>query len=230
MGGGCAPAAFIMIRLSKRLSAVAEYIPFGAAVIDVGTDHGLLPVYLAQSARARSVIASDINEGPLQSARALVRETETEDRIRLFVRDGLDGFSRADGDCVVIAGMGGENMAAILAAASWTREDVLLVLQPQSKADVLRAFLMENGYGITSERLVADGGRIYPILTARGGITPPYTAAELLLGRRAQIEADPLLPSYIHMLLHRLEKAEQYDESAARLCVQLRRWKEEIQA
>lgn len=217
-----------MVRLSKRLAAVAACIPAGAAVIDVGTDHGLIPVYLAQNGLSGHIIASDINEGPLQSAAALVRETETGECIRLFVRDGLDGFSRADADCVVIAGMGGENMAAILAAAPWTREDVTLVLQPQSKGDVLRAFLTENGYAIESETLVADGGRIYPVLTARGGSSPAYTAVELHLGKWEQIAPQPLLARHLDALLRRQEKAAKYDEQAAALCQALRQWKERV--
>lgn len=217
-----------MIKLSKRLAAVAARIPVGASVIDVGTDHGLIPVYLAQNGLARRIIASDINEGPLQSAAALVRQTQTEKTIRLFVRDGLDGFSRADADCVVIAGMGGENMAAILAAALWTKESVTLVLQPQSKSAVLRAFLLENGYRIGAETLVADAGRIYPILTACGGASSAYTLPELHLGKWEQIGAHPLLPRYLDGLLRRQEKAAAHDAAAKELYRQLLTWKERL--
>lgn len=207
---------------------MAAHIPVGAAVIDVGTDHGLIPVYLAQNRLSRRIIASDINSGPLQSAKTLVQETETGDFIRLFVRDGLDGFCRADADCVVIAGMGGENMATILAAAPWTKDNVMLVLQPQSKQAELRTFLTENGYVIESEELVADTGRIYPILTAHGGVSEAYTDAELHLGKWEQIGQDPLLPRYLETVLHRQEKAAEYDRAAAALCTALRQWKEKL--
>lgn len=219
-----------MVKLSKRLSAVAACIPAGAAVIDVGTDHGLIPVYLAQNGLSRRIIASDINKGPLQSAKTLVRETGTGESIRLFVRDGLNGFSRANADCVVIAGMGGENMAAILAAAPWTKEAVTLVLQPQSKGEVLRAFLIENGYEITSETLVSDAGRIYPVLTARGGSATRYSLPELHLGRWEQIVSQPLLPRYLEGVLRRQEKAAAHDENANELYRQLLQWKERLQA
>lgn len=217
-----------MVRLSKRLAAVAAHIPAGAAVIDVGTDHGLIPVYLAQNGLAKNIIASDINEGPLQSAATLVQETGTGECIRLFVRDGLEGFSRADANCVVIAGMGGENMAAILAAAPWTKDAVTLVLEPQSKSDVLRAFLIENGYEIGGESLVSDAGRIYPILTARGGSAPAYTLPELHLGKWEQIASQPLLPRYLETILRRQEKAAKYDKNAAALHEQLLQWKERL--
>lgn len=207
---------------------MAAHIPAGAGVIDVGTDHGLIPVYLAQNGLSRRIIASDINPGPLQSAQTLVQETEMGEFIRLFVRDGLVGFSRADADCIVIAGMGGENMAAILEAAPWTKDRVKLVLQPQSKQAELRAFLTGNGYAIESEELVADAGRIYPILTACGGISGAYTDVELHLGKWEQIRRDPLLPHYLGDVLHRQEKAAEYDRTAAALCAALRQWKEKL--
>lgn len=219
-----------MVKLSKRLAAVAARIPNGAAVIDVGTDHGLIPVYLAQNGLAESIIASDINEGPIQSAGALVRETKTGESIRLFVRDGLAGFSRTDADCVVIAGMGGENMAAILAAAPWTKNAVTLVLQPQSKAEALRAFLIESGYEITSEALVADSGRIYPVLTAQGGTAPCYSPPELYLGRWEQITTQPLLPRYLDSVLRRQKKAAAHDEQTNELYKQLLQWKESLES
>ena len=56
------------MNISDRLAKIAEIIPDGARVADIGTDHGYLPIYLAESGKARHVILSDINEGPLNKA------------------------------------------------------------------------------------------------------------------------------------------------------------------
>ena len=56
------------MKLSDRLAKIAEIIPDGARVADIGTDHGYLPIYLAESGKARHVILSDINAGPLDKA------------------------------------------------------------------------------------------------------------------------------------------------------------------
>ena len=97
--------------------AVAEQVPAGARVADVGTDHAMVPVWLVQSGRADSVLATDIRSGPLKSAAALVERTGTGGHIRLMQTDGLTGIGPADADTVIIAGMGGETMLAILSAA-----------------------------------------------------------------------------------------------------------------
>lgn len=206
-----------MIHLSPRLAAVAALVPPGASVIDVGTDHAMLPVWLVQAGRAARVLATDIRPGPLQSAAALVKRTGTGEHIRLLQADGLHGAGPADGDTVVIAGMGGQTMIHILSQAPWTRDGALLILGPQSKAADLRRFLVEDGYHVLSERLAEDAGRVYPILCAAGGIAPAYTAAELHLGLLSQIGDDPLFGRYLDTLTAQCAKAAPYDPAAAEL-------------
>lgn len=214
-----------MLRLSKRLAAIAALVPAGAPVIDVGTDHGQLPVWLVQSGKCPRAIASDVNPGPLSRAAALVEENDLQEQIRLCVCDGLEAFSRADADCVVIAGMGGETMVHILSKAPWTKEGATLVLQPQSKAEVLRRWLCACGYAIASEALVKDAGRVYPLLTAQGGEGLSYTAAELYLGKWEQIREDPFLPEYIGELWRKTKKAAPHDPAAKELLNELEQWK-----
>ena len=206
-----------MIHLSSRLAAVAEQVPAGARVADVGTDHAMVPVWLVQSGRAAGVLATDIRPGPLQSAAALVERTGTGEYIRLIQTGGLTGIGPEDADTIVLAGMGGETMIAILAAAPWTKRDTLLILQPQSKRAALRRWLAENGYFIEAERLAEDAGRIYPIMRVRGGVSPAYTAAELRLGRLDQVGADPLFVRYLDIARASAVKAAPYDAEAAAL-------------
>ena len=190
----------------------------GARPIDVGTDHAMIPVWLVQTGRCSHVLATDIRPGPLENARALLERTGTGGRIRLMQTDGLHGISSADGDTVILAGMGGESMISILAAAPWTREEgTLLILEPQSKKADLRRWLSENGYAIASEQLVEDAGRIYPILTARGSESRAYTEAELHLGLLEQVEGDPLFGAYLDVMTTQAAKAAPYDEAAAAL-------------
>ena len=208
------PPIFHMVRLSKRLAAVAGCVEKNSTVIDVGTDHGLVPVWLVQAGIAGKVYATDLKPGPLHRAGELVRETETEEFIKLCICDGLDGFGAADADTVIVSGMGGENIAGILSRALWTKDGVHLILQPQSKNDTLRRFLLENGYTVQSEHLVEDTGRFYQILCACGGKGEAYTEAELYTGRFEQVRDEPLLSSYLEHLSARVRKAAPYDEKA----------------
>ena len=217
------PRFFILnvIRLSARLSAVAELVPQDARVIDVGTDHAMVPVWLIQTGRASHVWAADIRPGPLKNAARLIRETDTGSKIELRQTDGLAGFCREDGDTVVIAGMGGETMVSILSAAPWLHSNVLLILEPQSKQDVLRRWLAANGYDITAERLVQDGGRIYPILTAAAGHMPACEEIEYYTGRYERIGDDSLFGEYLALLRKRIGSAAPYDPQSKKLMLGL---------
>ncbi|GHV04881.1 hypothetical protein FACS1894217_00850 [Clostridia bacterium] len=150
--------------LSKRLQAVADIIPGGLRVIDVGADHGKLAAHLALT--GRSVIAADLRREPLERGRSYAESVGAAVDFRLG--DGLSITQPSEVDAIVIAGMGGETIAEILGAATWSR-DKLCVLQPASKAERLRRFCCENGYKIRKERVICDAGRWYPVLQTERG-------------------------------------------------------------
>lgn len=51
-----------MSKLSKRLEMVASFIDENdKSVIDIGCDHGLLSIYLAEKFNNLKIIASDVN-------------------------------------------------------------------------------------------------------------------------------------------------------------------------
>lgn len=229
--GEDSPAVFMhmSIHLTPRLQAIADCVPPGARVIDVGTDHARIPVWLAQENRVCHVWASDLRPGPLCGAAALVAETGSDAVVSLRMTDGLNGFSSRDGDTVILAGMGGETIVSILSAAPWTRENIELILSPHTKQAELRAFLCENGYEITRESLVRDAGRIYPLFTAQGGVPAAYSTAELHLGLFSQIGPDPLFGEYISQQKKRVAGAAPYDPASAALLLDFEkleeRWK-----
>ena len=153
-----------MLKLSNRLKALTEYISAGATVADIGTDHGFLPVYLAQTGLARVIIASDISTGSLNAALLTAGRFGVTDKIKFIVTPGLDGISQTDADTIVIAGMGGETILDILSNAPWTGcSGVKLILQPQSKIDVLFRFLYDNEYKVRETKSVKDKGRYYTV-------------------------------------------------------------------
>ena len=51
------------MQLSKRLSAVAEFVTPGGCLVDVGTDHGYVPIALLEQKKISSAIAMDVNTG-----------------------------------------------------------------------------------------------------------------------------------------------------------------------
>ena len=193
------------VRLPPRLAAVAEMVPAGSKLIDVGTDHGLLPICLLQEGRIVSAVASDIRTGPLSRARANAARHHTEN-IRFVLCDGLSGISPEEADTIVIAGMGGETIASIISSAPWCREKILL-LQPMSRPEVLRKFLCSSELRITEETLVKDGGRIYSVIKAEKGEPLALSEAELYVGPAGLISKQPLFTELTEQRMKKIRNA-----------------------
>ena len=202
-------------KLPPRLQAIADWVRDGAILADVGTDHALLPLDLLRRGRIRAAIATDINEEPLRRAQANAKARE-EDRIRFFLCDGLAAVEPGEADCVVIAGLGGENIADILRRADWLREGVQLLLQPMSRAEVLHRELRNMGFRVLRERLAEDTGRVYPIMEAAGGSDEDWSDAEYFTGPYALLRNDPLFPRYLEEQYRRLTAAVKGMEKSGR--------------
>lgn len=173
------------IKLSPRLRCAASMVREGAFVADVGTDHAYLPIALALEGRIRGGVASDINRGPVERGRKNIVEHALGDKIAVIMTDGLSGIEQYAPDDILILGMGGELIARILSDAPWTKsQNIRLCLQPMTHAEILRSFLLSNGYSIIDEQLAEEDGRIYQLISAQyTEQSEAYTAAELLLGR-----------------------------------------------
>ena len=184
-----------MVKISNRLMTAAALVTQGYTLADVGTDHGYIPIYLLQQKKIPAAIAMDINEGPLERAKKHIALYGLQAYIQTRLSDGVAALKPGEVEAVLIAGMGGETIIAILSAAPWTRNGHMLLLQPMTKAADLRHWLAGNGYTFTAECLVEDKGRVYPILTVTGGAHRSLTEAEALCG--ILLEGDPLYGAYL---------------------------------
>lgn len=132
-----------MYKLPKRLQVIANLIPSGCRVLDVGTDHGQLLFYLAKSAQQRSLIGLDRSEMALCSARHNCLEWGLGDVIDFRLSNGLEQVELQDGDVIVLAGMGGQNMINILSKVEKWPECCQIIVQPNRDwAELRQAFLM----------------------------------------------------------------------------------------
>lgn len=182
--------------LSNRLHLCSEYIHPGDRVADIGCDHGYLGINLLIKGIAKSVIAADINEMPLQSA---VRNSEkygVGEKMSFFLSDGVKNIPR-DFDTLVCAGMGADTMISILDAAPWLKDKKYrLILQCQSKRPELRKYLYENGYSILSESLAQDGKFIYPVSEVVYSPAPPLSEGGYHITPALLTKKDSLLPAF----------------------------------
>ena len=182
---------------TRRLGILADLTPEGARVADVGTDHAWLPIALVAAGRATSAIGIDRLPGPLRHAQQHVARAGLRDRVALRLGDGLRPLGPNEADAVIMAGMGGLNMAQILreAAPSTLATIHTLILQPNCDLAALRAHLLDTGWHIHHEQLVEARGRFYVTLLVRDQPDPdaaPYTEAERCLGRLTPDAPDAL--------------------------------------
>lgn len=155
----------MMIKLSNRLQACADFVRQGTRLADIGCDHGYVPVYLLSNGRINSAIAADINEGPLSSCRQLVEKNNLQGKINCVLSNGLEKISENEIDDIIIAGMGGELIAEILGKCSYIQKKHL-ILNPMTHPEPVRRWLYDNGFEIQNDIIVSDGRHFYSVFDA----------------------------------------------------------------
>ncbi len=166
--------------LTPRLQAAADLISCADSIIDIGTDHGYLPIYLLKSGKTKTACAADIRVGPLENAKENISSHGVE--CQCVLSDGFKNIHKKY-SLAFICGMGGETIASIISEGKDVTPDTL-VLQPMTGADKLRKYLFENGYAITDESFVTEGEKVYCLIKAKKtGINTPFTYPDLFLGK-----------------------------------------------
>lgn len=186
---------------SKRMEALADLCQGARRVIDVGCDHAQLCALLVTEYGVEHAFASDIRPGPLENARHTIAELGLESRITPVLSDGLDAFGPGDGDTVIIAGMGGEEMTLILSRAPWAGDNGgQVILQPMTNIPKLRQWLAENGYHVKKERVIKEGRKVYTAMNIQKGADESGAREYAYLFGTALLQ-DPLWPLYKEKLL-----------------------------
>lgn len=156
-------------KLSKRLETVADFVPQGARLVDVGSDHAYLPLFLVEQKRIDFAIAGEVVQGPYQSALQNVELAGRSDMIQVRLANGLAAVEEQDEiSAVTIAGMGGRLIADILEAGKEKLGSVeRLILQPNNREDDVRNWLVHNQFKLIAEEIVEENDKIYEILVAQ---------------------------------------------------------------
>ena len=192
--------------LSSRLLTCCDYVNKGDRVADVGCDHGYLSIHLLTQGIAKSCIASDVAEGPLQSAMRNAHKYGVKDKISFHLSDGVQNIPR-DFDTMVCAGMGADTMMSIIHHAyDWLADPKYrLILQCQSKRPELRMWLYDKGFRINRETLAKDGKFVYTIMEVVFDPGHPLSLAESYISPALLKDKHPLLPEYYERVKHGVE-------------------------
>ena len=157
--------------ISKRLELVASFVPQGAILLDVGSDHAYLPIDLVERGKIKSAIAGEVVEGPYQSAVKNVEAHGLKEKIQVRLANGLAAFEEEDQVSVItIAGIGGRLITSILEEGLDKLANVeRLILQPNNREDDLRIWLQDHGFQIVAESILEEAGKFYEILVVEAG-------------------------------------------------------------
>lgn len=193
------------IELSNRLKTISNLINNVKSIVDVGTDHGYIPIYLVGNNILDYAVASDINRGPVEKAKKNVKDYNLENTISCRLGGGLTTVKPKEVDAAIIAGMGGNLIRDIIEESKGVFKALnYAVLQPVQNPEVIREYIYKSGYTIMDEVIVKDEEKYYEIIKVKYDnnkreVEPIYyEISEILLNKK-----EPLFKEYIEFKLNK---------------------------
>ena len=174
------------VKLDNRLKMCASFVRQDAKLVDVGTDHAYLPVWLLQNNIINSALAVDINSEPLNRGFATIEKYNAQEKIKTRLSDGLESVKREECTDIVIAGMGGELILSIIDECNWLLDNnINLILQPMTRPEVLREYLYDHNFEILSEKAVESENKLYSVINCvyHKGMIKKFKITDLYLGK-----------------------------------------------
>lgn len=220
------------MKLGERLAALAAFVPEGARVADIGTDHAYLPIELVQRSIAQFAVAGDIHKGPYLAAKENVEGLGLEDKIAVRFGNGLGVVVPGEVDTVVIAGMGGSTIVEILRSEPQVTSALQrLILQPMIGTGTVRRWLIANEWTIVAENLVQEEGRLYEILVAEPGISTPFETIMYDIGMILWAKKPELLALHLDQLIAQTKRVlqEMSVSSSAQQSAKYREYQDRLQ-
>lgn len=215
----------------KRIDTLCALLKPVDTFADVGCDHGYCTEYMLENGLCKRAIFSDISKGSLQKAETLLAKFVADRVATPVLGDGFFGVPSGV-DEVLIAGMGGSEMLAILTDKKYGFIPKRFVLQPMHDAEKLRRYLVENGADIQRDFTFFDG-KYYDVIVGEYIIGKKkecaYTDAEFEFGKDNLRERGEAFLSRIQKLLNDTEKYLTRENLQEESRAQLQKRKERLQ-
>ena len=191
------------MKITKRLENIANLVEKGKSVIDIGTDHGLVPLYLAKNKISKDIIATDISAKSLKKLEDKL-DKNLENIIKTEVCDGLDGIDIKENQIAIIAGMGAITIIDILSKdIDKVRNFDYVICEGNIGNEKLRKFLNENNFIIDRDFLIKDGRKHYDIIRFKNGKDRRLSLGEIYFGKFIYSENNPLLMKRIEQIYNK---------------------------
>ncbi len=183
--------------LTQRLQLIADLVPKCNTLADVGTDHGYIPIYCTLNGVCNNAIAMDVNQGPLERAKAHIEKYNLSDKVLTRLSNGLEKLAEGEADVIVIAGMGGPLISQILEnGKNAVTDDTTLIIQPMIAPKELREYLYGSNFKITDEYVCREGNKFYNIFKVKKGNFSP-SQGDLYVGRNIKQNCPRIFDEYI---------------------------------
>lgn len=185
-----------MIR--SRLQKIANFIEEGSSIVDVGCDHALLDIYLTKEKNC-DCIASDINEKALETAKKNIKEQHLEDKIKIFLNDGLKNLEIKKKSTVVIAGMGTSTILEIIKHADLINIEHFIIQTNHDYPLLRKVVTKKYHYYIEDEIVFQDRKKTYILMKFSKG-NKKYSHKDYYLGPILRKKRDLETISYFQNL------------------------------
>ena len=191
----------------NRLERIKSMVDPCQTAADIGTDHGYVAEMLLKEGICKQIIATDLNEGPLNRAIEHLTKSNLHDKCNFRLGCGLRVLNQGEADAIIIAGMGGDLISDII----HTSKDIALkaqqlILQPMTAVNTLRKYLYENGFEIIDESIVKEYHHFYFIIKAKKGIAKQMDNIYFEISNILIEKKDPVMIDYLNKVLNTNEK------------------------
>lgn len=160
---------------SKRIKKLASLIDKNANVIDIGSDHGILDIYLTLY-NENKCLATDINEHSINQIKENIKDLN----IDVIQSDGFDSIEVNKDSICVIAGMGTSLIKHII---DNPKSNIIktFVIQTNNDYEMLRRHMQKKGYYIVDEIAFIDKKIWYIIIKFEKGFKR-YNKIDYIIG------------------------------------------------
>lgn len=154
--------------VSNRIKTIVSLVDAKDSILDIGTDHALLPIFLIKNNIVSVADGSDISNKVLSNAKENVFKYNLEDKINLYLSDGVKQIDISKYNTLIITGMGFSTIKSIIDNADLKHIDKLII-QSNNNLDELRKYLNEISFSIVDETCLKDKDINYDIIVSHKG-------------------------------------------------------------
>ena len=191
------------MKLTKRMQTIANLVNKNEKVIDIGTDHAYVPIYLYLNNITHDITATDISKKVLENAYNSLKKYNLENNIKLILSDGFKDINE-NYDVAIISGMGAHTIINILNNQILPKK---IIIESNNDHYLVRKYLNKINYKLEKEYVILDNKKYY-IIMYYIYCNEELTEEELILGKHNNKEYFDYLIEKYSILIKKIQNKE----------------------